>query len=235
MEMFSWYLNHQQYYIMDIFASTSRGNGLDLPNHHLMPSAFITELVDAALCKDNKRRLRNSGGTNFIYIIGGLPDTTTKITDYRYRYQEVIFCDSPTKKYQEIVSTYLDANYAIRSVGAIPVFSTITTMNLNDWNCYRYFQRKTSYLIHSPYYDDMQYNLNATLEIVNRQIFEINNGNLVETPHFANSVTTKRGEGQGFRVRYSRLADGVHPVDDVIQEWRTSLRWVASVNRERHS
>ena len=132
MEMFSWYLNHHQYIIMDIFASTSRGNGLDLPNHHLIPSAFLSELVDAALCKKNKRRLENSGGTNFIYIIGGLPDTTTMIKDYRYRYQEVIFSDSPNKKYQEIVSSYLDANYTIRREGAIPVFSTITTMNLND-------------------------------------------------------------------------------------------------------
>ena len=206
-----------------------------MPNHHIISGGFISELVDAALCKKNTKRMDASAGPNFVYIIGGLPDTTVMIKDRKYRYQEVIFTDTPNKKSQELISTYLDARYRIREKGAIPVFSTITTMNIYDWNCERFDQRKTKFLIHSPYYSDMQYFLNETLDLVNAQIFVMNNLNMVETPHFAGSVRTKRGEGQGYRSRYYRLADGVHPVEDVIEEWQTTLDWVVAANREIHS
>merc|ERR1711895_268316 len=81
----------------------------------------------------------------------------------------------------------------------------------------------TSYLIHSPYYTDMQHNLHETLQIVNRQIFVINNENFVETPNLAGFITTKRGEGKGYRVRYERLKDGCHPVKEIITEWQNVL------------
>ena len=220
---------------MDIFSSTSRGQHLKLPNHKIISGGFLNELVDAALCEQNVKRLDQSVGPNFIYIIGGLPDTTVMIKDRKYRYQEVIFTDTPNKKCQELISKYLDARHRIIEKGAIPVFSTITTMSLHDWNCERFDQRKTKFLIHSPYYNDMQHFLNQTLDLINTQIFVINNENMVETPHFAGSVRTKRGEGQGFRSRYYRLADGVHPVKEVIEEWQNTLDWVVAANRGSRS
>ena len=225
-------LTHDQI-TMDIFSSTSRGKNLGLTNHTIITGGFITELVDAALCKSNLRKIDRYTGPHFIYILGGLPDTTVMLKDSRY--EEVIFKDTANKKSQELISTYLDANYKIRSAGAIPVFSTITTMSINDWNSERYRQRKTSYLIHTPYYEDMQPHLNSTLDIVNSQIFVMNDVNGVETPHFAGSVRTKRGEGQGYRTRYYRLADGVHPVKEVITEWKSSLGRIVAANREMHS
>ena len=77
--------------------------------------------------------------------------------------------------------------------------------------------------------------LNETLDLVNAQIFVMNNLNMVETPHFAGSVRTKRGEGQGYRSRYYRLADGVHPVKEIIAEWKSSLDRIVAANREMHS
>lgn len=218
---------------MDIFSTTSRGKKLKLPNHSFNKGAFLSELVDDALCEYNLNLMKNSNGPNFVYIIGGLPDTTFMIKDRKY--EEVIFADSPNKKYQEIISSYLDASHRIRREGAIPVFSTIATMSIHDWNQYRYDKGVTSYLIHSPYYTDMQHNLNETLQIVNRQIFVINNENFVETPNLAGFITTKRGEGKGYRVRYERLKDGCHPVKEIITEWQNLLERVAATNREAHS
>ena len=107
-------------------------------------------------------------------------------------------------------------------------------MSLLNWNTHRYNTKHTSYLIHLDYYDDMQHFLNETLEIVNNEIFAINEENLVMTPHLAGHITTKRGEGEGHRVRYSRLWDGCHPVDPVIENWEKSLYRIMAINRHRY-
>lgn len=218
---------------MDICVSSSRGKDLVLPNQHVVPGGRLESLVDVALSGNKRRQMGRSGGTNFIYVIGGIPDATTKIKDRNY--SEVIFPDWPHPKYRRLVARFRAANERILRAGAIPVFATICTMSLQEYNSHCYEQNWTSYHIHSDHYDDMQHFLNRTLELVNNEICRINDENLVDTPHLAACVMSKRGEGQGRRVRYSRLWDGCHAGKDLVGKWQNILDEAISLNRERHT
>ena len=218
---------------MDLYVTTSRGKDLNFPNKEVIFGGHMSDLVKTTL---NHKMIQNipynNSGPNFVYIIGGIPDATDMLRDPGY--EEVIFYDA-TKKTNLLNSRISEANHAILEAGAIPVFSTITTMNIKDWNYARYFKNITSYHIHSPYYDDMQHFLNITLGSVNENIFTINNSNNVETPHLAGYIRSKRGDGQGFRYRYSRLYDGCHPGLEVVKKWQSALERIAVINRSRHS
>lgn len=130
---------------------------------------------------------------------------------------------------------FRDASDKIAEIGAIPVFATITTMSLHDWNTTRLKQHKTTHLEHKESYKHMQTYLNTTFENINNTIFQLNEENNVETPHLSRFITTKRGLGHGYRVRYSWLVDGCHPSGTIISKWQSELELVASTNRERHS
>jgi hypothetical protein len=59
----------------------------------------------------------------------------------------------------------------------IPIFATIPTMNLPNWNTIRYAQGKTRYLKYEKDYGLMQDNLNYLLLDVNKSIITFNNLN----------------------------------------------------------
>ena len=240
---------------MDICVSTSRGRDLVLPNQHVIPGGLLNELVDEALSRRNRWLMRRAGGPNFVYILGGLPDTTVKIKDKEYKYlgrvlkqkyTEVIFPDSPyhvddqgtripTEQYTQLVRKFQTANARILQAGAIPVFATVTTMSIPLYNEHCYEQNWTTYQIHSDQYEDMQYLLNDTLDLLNNEICRINDANLVETPHLAACVTSKRGVGQGHRVRYSRLWDGCHAGQNLAIKWQSIMDGAIPRNRDRHT
>ena len=220
----------------DFYTSSSRCKDMVLPNLIVAGGAPMERLVRIALCKRNRRMMRENvtRGRNFMYMVGGIPDITDKIKDIDQHYEEVIFTHTPHRRAREVIRKYERASAAILETGTIPVFATIATMSLQNWNEWRYNEGYTSYFLHSEYYDDMQYFLNTTVEIINNAIFGINDTNLVETPHLAGHIQSKRGAGQGYRVRYSRLYDGCHPGWETIEKWQETLAGVAAINRETH-
>ena len=141
---------------------------------------------------------------------------------------EIIYNQTPQEHASKLSHTLLDLEDTIKIYGAIPVFTTIPTMSLVNYNTRLYHKGRSSFFLHSNYYDDMQHLLNSTIEIINQQIFHINEINGLATPNLAGSVISKRGDGQGHRLRYSRLSDGLHPSHSLTANWRRLLLRVAS-------
>ena len=147
---------------------------------------------------------------------------------------EIIYNETPQEQASKFSQTLLELEDTIKICGAIPVFTTIPTMSLINYNTRLYHKGKSSFFLHSNHYDDMQHLLNSTIEIINQQIFDINELNGLVTPNLAGSVISKRGDGQGHRFRYSRLSDGLHPSHTLSANWRRLLLRVASQNRSAH-
>ena len=51
------------------------------------------------------------------------------------------------------------------------------------------------------------------------------------TPHLAGLVMASRGKDGGNRVRYNRLVDVCHPVQEIRDMWEDTLRETAENNR----
>ena len=159
---------------------------------------------------------------------------TEKIEDTRDNYMEIIYNETPQEHASKFSQTLLDLEDTIKIYGAIPVFTTIPTMSLANYNTRLYNKGRSSYFLHSNHYDDMQHLLNSTIEIINQQIFTINELNGLATPNLAGTVISKRGDGQGLRFRYARLSDGLHPSHSLTANWKRLLLRIASQNRLTH-
>ena len=222
-----------QYSIMDIYVCSSRGRGLTFPNISVIGGGKLDTLTTEAIrlldIAKSRGTLSTSSGPYIIYMIGGIPDATQKIRDRKY--EEVVFIENTVKASARLTDLYETVNETILAEDAIPCFATIPTMSLTDWNHHRMSHHRTSYLIHHKQYDDMQYFLNQTIINVNHTINNINNRNLVDTPNLANCIMNSRGANQGYRVRYSRLEDGCHPIDYVVKTWQGMLERSSAVNR----
>ena len=106
---------------------------------------------------------------NIAYVIGGLCDLTEKrkYRDWRGIYEEVIVEFDHEHALDYIDSVYHSSEYRIKQKGVTPVFATITTMDLENWNSHRnshpvqpWKRRKTDYLLFQSEYPKMQWKLN---------------------------------------------------------------------------
>ena len=168
---------------------------------------------------------------NFIYILGGLPDTTQKINDKNY--QEIIYTEYTHDTIARVCNQYRHlSDYINQQLNAIPCFSTIATMSLHHWNHHRLNTGHTSYLIHYNHYDDMNHLLNEAILEINSYIRQLNESNNVLTPNFSSHIMKKRGQGRDHSVKYNRLTDGCHPTSHVQNKWQLELDAITSSNRK---
>lgn len=219
---------------MDLYVTTSRGKQMESYFNHkpnssmrVIPGASIERLTDEALQLIHQQ---NGGNTNFIYLIGGLPDTTEKITDHP-NYQEVIYSGTPSETVNTIEEQFKSSAMRILQSGAVPCLATVAPMSFETWNNTRLHQGKTSHLIHHHHYEDMQSLHQSAIIELNRKIIIINQHINVQTPLLASHIIQKRGLHQGHRFRANRLVDGCHPNQEVIDQWVMELNAVALVNR----
>lgn len=106
-------------------------------------------------------------------------------------------------------------------IDCIPIFSTIPTINLLNWNSIRYSQGKTSYLKFEHQYSLMQHNLNDTLLDINKEIISFNQLNGKKTRYLQQLSELCR---QGRRIYYyNRYGDGVHPDSNLLAKWGNCL------------
>ena len=151
----------------------------------------------------------NFGEKIHMYISAGICDLTQRLKGTKY--DEVIFDISNS---EETMSKFLDSLSTIKSIvlkeGAIPIFLTIYPMSLSDWNQSRLNMNKTSYLCYATDYNIMQSMLEETVEIVNREIVNINVQSGVITPLIHKHIIHNRGKGK-ISFKYNLLSDGCHP------------------------
>ena len=229
---------------MDVFVATSRGRGLEeyfsiksRTAISVLPGGLLEDLTEKAerLLVSNPHKYEDVQDLhpNFVYVLGGLPDLTEKVKDRNYL--EIIYNESTTTTTPKMITKLLAADQKIKSLNAIPCFSTISPMSLDTWNHHRLYTNKTSYLVHHHHYSDMNHLLNESIMDINNFIMDLNNINNVETPNFAASIIKKRGRGRDYRIKYNKLVDGCHPTKDVIKKWTVDLDIITSNNRYRNA
>ena len=222
---------------MDFLTGTSRF--YDIVNHfwyeeslpgQAIGGAKIPTLIQEALSiltitGYEKRR------DSIFYIGGGLPDITKKLKSARY--QEVIHDGEPLKIANEVMCQIEDGARQIYNAGAVPVFSTVSPMNIPKWNFSRLQKGKTSYLAHENMYTEMQLKHEDTVKILNSYIIRLNNYYHMQTPRLARVVFQKKGKNQDYRLRENRFHDGVHPTEETTDEWIKIMRETMDTNRLR--
>ena len=221
---------------MDAIFASSRGRTLVEPivDWHpdctklmiwTIPSAKLEELQYEAYDFLNT----TSDPTNcHIYFVAGLCDIT--VHERRGRYKEVYYIESIQNTIDRLKNLIDTINHGILILGAKPCFSTIIPSSLQDWNFTRLQQHKTTHLLHSHQYNDMQHLLNRAVIEINQHINTTNIDNKMQTPQLADTIITKRRTSPP-RFHYNRLADGVHPTKELSTVWANCLKKIISNNR----
>ena len=218
---------------MDQVVATSRGRGIDV-NGTVLPGADLVELTAEAIRLIKTRATQDVDWPVITYMIGGLPDSVTKVVDYYggMKYEEVIFPGSPLNTAADVLSTIRASMDSISvNTGAIPIYATIAPMSVETWNNTRMKQGKTSHLLHFREYANMQELHNETIVYINSAIVDINRSRGLSTPHFASQVLQKRGMDMPYRFRHNRLVDGCHPTESVIAKWKEEMTTTITRNR----
>ena len=127
--------------------------------------------------------------------MAGIPDVTNKLEEEnaanKIIYQEVVFNYEPNMLFH--FKQLMDGTKQLLSnIDCIPIFATIPTMNLPNWNTIRYAQGKTNYLKYENDYGLMQDYLNYLLLDVNKSIITFNNLNGKKTFIYINKLEEKR-------------------------------------------
>ena len=166
-----------------------------------------------------------------VYFIGGLPSVTQKDEDSNWggmRYEEVVFVEQEDAAVKRVCDLIDQMDQAVRNKGATPCFSTIIPMSIRVWNETRLAQGRTSMLLHSHQYEDMQHFLISTIRRVNAHIVDINVINQVATPHLYDTVATfEKGSP---RIHYSRFADGVHLKQEITNKCARKIKNAMAFN-----
>ena len=140
---------------------------------------------------------------------------------------------------------YHSSEYRIKQKGVTPVFATITTMDLENWNSHRnshpvqpWKRRKTDYLLFQSEYPKMQWKLNNIIIAANDIIRKINKRNNVMTLDLARyTMTPREGTMPGEEIKYkirtgkANLHDGCHPSPSLKREWVFHMSATKTINR----
>ena len=219
---------------MDIIMATSRGRELEpyferIPNTimRVMPGSSIERLTHTATTIINQHPPSPSK-PHFVYFIAGLPDVTTRTTNYARkdprRYDEVTFPEEPSVAHDRLKILYEHTSSAIKDLHCIPIFATIAPCSLITWNSQRLTNHCKSHLRHKHQYKEMQDKLNINTLKMNETIIELNNRNDVFTPKLGRVIIFKQNAKRMTpRVRYWKLTDGTHPNQQTVDEWRSIL------------
>ena len=212
-------------------------------NAKCIPGASYATLVEEGV-KDLKLS-PSSQETRHVYLMGGLPDLTTRLTNRktlkrmpmslqnRWRYEEVIHEGTVGEAADRVIHEINRADTIIRSHGAVPCFCTIVPMSFRKWNKTRHGQKKTYCLKYFNKYEEMQNKHLEATNIVNRHIYHINKQNGMATPKTAEKVFILKNPSRPLHMSFGRLVDGVHCDDLTNLALFEELLWTILRNRHK--
>ena len=127
-----------------------------------------------------------------------------------------------------------DGAKKILDKGAVPIFCTITSCDLEKYNNFLLSDGQTSYLKYQHKYAEMQTNLESAIKEINAYIVKLNQSNSCSTPYCHSQIHKRRGGKKNyFKWLYDRLWDGVHGTEDTKIGWAHIISTAIEHNR-RH-
>ena len=120
---------------------------------------------------------------------------------------------------------------AVRSRGAVPVFATITPMNIAIYNEGRMKWGFTKQLEHQQEYPAMHRNHLMMIDRINTYILEYNFRNIRATPLLHVQIRhSPRGKNGRYVYRWHYLSDGLHLTHHLLIKWARCLKIAISKN-----
>ena len=225
---------------MNIVVSSSRRGGLK----DLLPRGTLVDVNPGGKFKLLKHKAASLLPPPYrlhhkphVYVLGGVPDITEKVkskSPSSYHYTEIIFAHESETVIEKVKTEIKSCQSHILKKGAVPVFCTISKFNLNIYNNSLLEDRKTSILLHSEFYDDMQTRIDIGVDAINDYIIKLNSAINMKTPCLHTSLKKRRGSsGHGYYVYdWGLYKDGLHANDRIRSDWAKSLKVAFCKNRE---
>ena len=172
-----------------------------------------------------------SNEKSHFYIWVGICDITTRLRDYKSKYEEVIVDieEIELKRARMLEDLRKLTSTTINQYGK-PIFCPIIPMNISAWNHHRKSCNKTTKLEYQKDYAHMQKILENEVSKFNEIIIEINKSNNVVTPMINKDFLHNRGKGRATPM-YWELVDGCHPSKNITTKFRKSLKAAIRANR----
>jgi hypothetical protein len=229
-----------------ILLCTSRGKGLkDLLSQRIDEILIKETQIHEVIVSGGKISQLTARGNAYIQtlpaqdiklvvVIGGYCDITKKIRQGGY--EEVIFQGPVDTIVENIQQEILYLTSTLNSIpGVHTVFSTIISGNISIWNQTRLAQKKTTHLIHTSDYSDMQDKIHDCINLLNSFIVETNLQNSTITA-FTDRLTRmsrkKKSSAakQTYKFSYINLVDGVHMNEKYSQKLADAVFHAIQIN-----
>ena len=163
----------------NILVTSSRGVGLHtlVKGEVLEWGGLTTEVIPggrfstiAQYVRDLLPSLGKTQSPPHIYIMTGIPDITTLYKGFRFskKYKECILLDSVESIVDRVKFNIDRCSVKIRNAGGIPIFCTITHMNITKYNQHSLEKNKTFTQLHSDHYKAMQ--TDTIIDMLNKDI-----------------------------------------------------------------
>ena len=220
---------------MNIVVASSRGVGLSerLPKN---TSVSITEGGRlSSLLATAKTLLPPPYGLTrryHVYFLCGVPNITRLVKVRSERYRECVYDEDPSVTAERYQAELRDCQKEILSRGALPIFCTITKVNLHNYNIFCLDKNRTSHLKLMDKYPEMQKNLNQAITLINNFIYNLNKNSGISTPFLHHTIQDRRGRrGHKYYVqKWEYLYDGLHADETLHPLWATCLKQAMEKN-----
>ena len=225
---------------MDYLLASSRGGGvancMGAGYHlvpHVLPGGTYKKLADKAteVLPDSTV---DHESKNHVYVLAGVPDITTLVRSSP-KHMECIYTDTPEHTLKHLKEQIDECADAITKKNAIPIFCTITPMNITLYNNYLLEDNKTKYLLHAEKYDHMQAQILPIFTEINRYIKTYNTDRGFTTPMCQFEIVKRHGKGRKgyYRNHWEGLKDGLHATEKTRKGWATAIRVAINKNRQQ--
>jgi hypothetical protein len=168
---------------------------------------------------------------NFMYVVCGICDVTTKIKNKQEDYQEIVYNKDPLDNISQLKSDLLELRQYIIQNNLIPVLATIMPVDIKKANFFLLDHGKTSALKFSHKYDEMQKNIYHVCDEINNFIHSTNSTNNVHTLSLHSLVFHNTYNGKKY-FKPNHLFDGVH-ADSVLTSKINRILHLTIVNNRK--
>lgn len=222
---------------MNILIASSRGGGIGgHVNHdttvisHVHPGATINKLTSIA--KSSIPPPQHTDAPIHTYLLTGITDITTKINGWDNngnKYTECKYTGNPETTINRIKEELTTFEKTVKEMNSIPIFCTITNMNITKYNNHLRNTKKTHTLLHETQYDTMQTHITDIISKLNYFIIGKNKDNNMSTPYFHSVIRTKKGNKKRKHYYYSDNWDGLY--DGIHGNYNTRANWGKCLSR----
>jgi hypothetical protein len=191
----------------------------------------MKELVDNHNIYNHGGPAIMNGETHF-YIVAGLCNVTTKVTDRRNNYSEIIFSGHTSTVLENAKFQILNLQKYILDQSSTPIFSTIVPSHIETQNSKCFDKNKTRYLLHSHEYHQMQDNEMSVIKKLNQFILTLNKELGLTTPFLHRSVMHNSHQHQQY-FQFRKLPDGCHASLKINNIWAKEITHAIALNRRQ--